>query len=86
MDTDLAREPLAPTPPFYPQLKGEKRGAPGRHNVTGLRCYTVMKFGGRREEFAFSTLSAFVLQLVGTIHVDPFGLRPDWSRYTAAEA
>ena len=88
MDTDLVREPLAPQLPLRQRLPSNKRGAPGRHEMHHLRRYTVVKFAGCpvRGEFIFSTVSPFVLELVGRIHADPFDLRPDWSRYTAAEA
>jgi hypothetical protein len=56
------------------QLKPVKTGGVGRHDVPGLRGYRVMRFA-HREQFVFSTLSAFVLNLIGSIHVATPGLR-----------
>jgi hypothetical protein len=84
MDTTLDREVTLEARQII-RTKSAKPGDEGRHEVPGMRRYTVMRFG-RRDQFVFSTVSIFVLSLMGAIHVDPFGLRPDWSRYTAAEA
>jgi hypothetical protein len=50
------------------RVKPERIGDLGRHEVKGLRGYQVRRFA-QREAFVFSTLSANVLELMGSIHV-----------------
>jgi hypothetical protein len=56
------------------RLKPEKPGDVGTHNVPGLRGYRVLRIA-HREQFVFSTLSQFVLELLAAVHVGTIGLR-----------
>jgi hypothetical protein len=69
----LEKETIVDTTRTVP-LKAPKPGDPGRHSVPGLRGYRVLRLG-KREQFAFSTLSGFVLSVVGEAHVSQSGLR-----------
>jgi hypothetical protein len=44
-----------------------KRGGVGKHEIGGLRGYRVLRMVDR-EQFVFSTLSGFVLKMLGELH------------------
>jgi len=62
----LESEPVLPTQQRV-RVKPERPGAIGRHNVSGLRGYTIKRFR-LRQEHVWSTVSPFVLSLMGSLH------------------
>jgi hypothetical protein len=66
--TNLEAEPTISTLHTVPLKTILKPGDVGRHEVKGLRGYRVFRFANR-EQFVFSALSAFVLSVIGGLHV-----------------
>ena len=66
-------------------LRKPVNGSVGRHDVPGLRGYRVIRFA-HREQFAFSTLSLFVLELMASVYVDKTRSRFIWSGPVTASA
>jgi hypothetical protein len=65
--TILEQEPIIPVQQVV-RMTPPKPGDVGRHEVPGLRRYTVLRFSGR-QEFVFSTLSSLMLAELGAIYV-----------------
>lgn len=66
----LTTEPILDTTTTV-RTREEKPGDLGRHEVRGLRGYQVRRVVGEqaRQQFAFSTLSPFVLGRLGAANV-----------------
>lgn len=72
----LNQEPILNTTTTV-RTRDEKPGDLGAHRLRMLRGYEVRRFSDnqQRQQFVFSTLSGYVLALVGSIYVDWSGLR-----------